>query len=140
VAEAMKQVGEAPEERLSVLAGEPGIDPGEAQLLAIAAGEDAVLLSGDKRAIRVVARLAGFADLLHYKICGLEAAALGLCLEIGVNRTRAAMARTGKLDTMLAVCFSAANPSPMNCLKSYIDSFQNEVTPLRLWTPTGVPG
>lgn len=120
---------------LERLAHVPAIDPGEALLFAAAAESGHLVLTGDKRALRAVKDAPGFADALLGRVVVLEAALLGLCDRHGAEVIRGRVAPLLGSDTMIAVCFSPANPDPPAALLSYFHAFATDVAPMALWTP-----
>jgi len=117
----------------------PAIDPGEAQLFAIAAQHSLSLITGDKRALRALKDINGYAEALAGRIIVLEAILLSLCDRLGHDEVRR---RLGPLttDKTLQICFSEGNPDPRIPLASYYRSLVTEVYPLLLWEPhTGGP-
>lgn len=138
LAEPMPEIPPAPEAQLAQLTQVPQIDPGEAQLFAVAAATaDVILLSGDKRALRAVASVPGFGAALSGKVVTLEAALLVVCLHLGDDAVRQAVAGHYATDRVFSICFSSGNSSPQDCLRSYLQGLQGEVEPLKLWLPTG---
>ena len=64
------------------------IDPGEAQLFAAAAEAGLIVVSGDKRGLRALKDVPGFADALASRIVVLEAILLALCDRLGPEDVR----------------------------------------------------
>ena len=111
------------------------IDPGEAQIFAAAAEAGLIILSDDKRALRVLKDVAGFPGALTGRIVVLEAILLALCEHLGPNKVRRRIQALLALDTMVQVSFSTGNPDPRNALQSYFVSLVAELDPLVLWSP-----
>jgi hypothetical protein len=139
LAEGLSAVSAAPSDYLDQLSNLTAVDPGEAQLLAHVAASGDLLLTGDKRALRVVKDLPGLTAALAGKIVLPEAILLALCIQSGDDQIRTAMAPALVLDTMLRTCFSAGNPAPRAGLASYWGCSVRELAPLVLWSP-GVVG
>jgi hypothetical protein len=106
------------------------------QLLALAASESLLLISGDKRALLAVSKVAEVAPMLAGKLVCLEAMMLALCKTLGVDRVRAAVAPHRQIDKVFQVCFSDGG-TPAECLGSYMRDLQESVRPLVLWSPDG---
>jgi hypothetical protein len=138
-AEAMTPTPTASTDWVARLVDVPQIDPGEAQLFAVAAESASMLVTGDKRALVAVAKVAGFADALAGRVVTLEGALLGLCAKLGDEPVRAAVAPLLAKDITLRICFSDSNPTPRPPLVSYFDNLKRDVAPLLLWEP-GRPG
>ena len=113
------------------------IDPGEAQVFAKAAETDALVLTGDKRALQALARVPVLPQALSGRIVVLEAILGVLCQTRGPEAIRAAVRPILHADTVIRMCFSGDNPSPAEGLASYFADLRRQVDPLELWTPTG---
>ncbi len=111
------------------------IGPGEAQIFATAAESRLIVVSGDKRALRALKNVEGFADALVGRIVVLEAVLLALCVRLGHEEVRRHIAPLASSDKMIEVCFSRANPDPPEALLSYYSSLAADVEPLVLWDP-----
>jgi hypothetical protein len=111
------------------------IDPGEAQIFAAAAETGLIVVSGDKRALRVLKDIAGFPEALSGRIVVLEAILLALCDRLGPDEVRRRIHALIPLDTMVKVSFSTGNPDPREALHSYFTSLTAELAPLVLWDP-----
>lgn len=136
LADAQPQVPTAPTEVAALLTGKNNIDVGEVQLLALAASDTLLLMSGDKRALLAVCNVSEVVPLLEGKVVCLEAILLALCRTLGVDRVRAAVAPHRNIDKVFQVCFSDGG-RPVNCLRSYMRDLQESVKPLVLWSPDG---
>jgi hypothetical protein len=116
------------------------IDPGEAQLFAIAAQNTLSLITGDKRALRALKDINGYAEALTGRIIVLEAILLALCDRLGHAEVRRRLGPLTTADKTLMICFSEGNPDPRSALVAYYRSLATEVHPLLLWEPhTGGP-
>jgi hypothetical protein len=124
----------APPKWLDVLTGATDIDPGEAQLVAMAAEAGALLLTGDKRALRSVAKLATLAEALKGVVITFEAILLRMCETMGDAAVRSALSPLAE-DQLVRICFSPGNPDPKAALRSYQENLQEELRPLVLWDP-----
>jgi len=122
-------------EWLDRLVSTPDIDVGEAQLLALTAERGLLLMTGDKRALRAVASVPGFAERLSGRIVVLEAVLLALCRSKGTEAVRAAVRPIVAIDQSVKIAFSSGNPDCEAALWSYFDDLQRHVLPLQLWRP-----
>lgn len=113
----------------------PDVDPGEAQLLALAAGSSVPLISGDKRALAAVKGIPELATALRGHIAPVEAVLFALCDKIGAEALRGKMRSVTALDKMMAVVFSPGNDSVQGALASYVKNAEEELAPLVLWRP-----
>ncbi len=113
------------------------IDPGEAQIFAAAAESRLLVLSNDKRALRALKDVEGFADALAGRIIVLEAILLALCDHLGVETLRRRFNELVELDKVVKVCFSIDNPDPKAALLSYFNNLVAELAPLVLWNTHG---
>ncbi len=134
-AEGIACIDPASAEWLDRLTPVPEIDPGEAQLLATAAQQSLLFLTGDKRALRAVKSVMGFAEALSGRVIVTEAVLAALCDRIGSAEVRRRIQPLAAIDTMVKVCFSEGNPDPPSALASYLDRLSAEVSPMALWTP-----
>ena len=140
IAESLSILEQASSEWLDRLTPIPAIDPGEAQLFALAAEKGITLVSGDKRAIQALRNVPGFADRLESRIVVLEAALLGVCRAYGSALLQARIEPLRMHDTMVQIAFSPGNPHPEAALESYLDNAVIEATPIALWRPPGLGG
>lgn len=85
-AESIPVMPDAPAKWLDLLAAATDVDPGEAQLVAMAAEARASLLTGDKRALRTVASIATLPEALTGRIVSLEAVLLRMCETIPLRQ------------------------------------------------------
>jgi hypothetical protein len=111
------------------------IDPGEAQLFAVAAKHEFLVLSGDKRALLALKDIHGFPLALQGRIAVIEAVLLALCKSLGPEILRQRLQPVLKLDKMIGICFSPGNSNPPEALESYYKSMSADVVPLELWKP-----
>jgi len=133
-AEEIDVIPEASPEWLEPLAESRDIDPGEAQLFAVAAQKKLSVLTNDKRALRAVARVEAVRAALDGRIVSLEAMLSRLCDAMDLAQLRTALASL-EHDQLVRICFSSGSPDPREALRSYLDSLQEEVSPLMLWGP-----
>lgn len=122
---------------LDKLTAVEAIDPGEAQIFAVAAEQGVPFLSGDKRALRAVKGIPNYVTALENRAVVMEAALLALCDKIGHEEVRSRLTPLVAIDGMIAVCFSSGNPDPSTALMSYYQALKEEVAPLILWNPRG---
>jgi len=113
------------------------IDPGEAQMYAVAATGSMLVLSGDKRALRALAGVQGLSGALAGRVVVLEAILIVLCESLGVDVVRGRIQLAALNDIMLCVCFSPGNPDPHTALLAYYGELVSEVGSLVLWSPLG---
>jgi len=118
---------------LNVLKPYTQIDPGEAQLLALAAEHGAFLLTGDKRALQEVRNIPELVRALAGRIAVPEAVLLALCAVHGDEAVRSAAIEAAPLDTMFRVCFSKSEQEPRLAVRSYLDDTRAKLRPLELW-------
>lgn len=111
------------------------IDPGEAQLFALAAEKRLAVITGDKRALRALKDVPGFAGALADRIVVLEAILIALCARLGPTVVSAQVQPLITHDSMIRVCFSPSNPDPKDALLSYYQNLVTELNPLVLWHP-----
>jgi hypothetical protein len=135
IAESLPIVGHASSEWLDRLAHISAIDPGEAQLFAVAAENRITVLSGDKRAIQVLKNVPEFAEHLGSRIVVLEAALLGVCRVHGTNLVEMRIGPLKMHDTMVNIVFSPGNPDIEAALESYLNHAAAEAAPIDLWRP-----
>jgi hypothetical protein len=133
VAEGMPTVPASTGEWLDKLIAAEGIDPGEAQLIAVSIDHGLHLLSGDKRALRVAKSIDGLAAALAGRVVVLEAILLALCYRLGTTEVSRRVAAIRGRDAMIDICFSPANSDPRGALQSYFNNLAAEVNPLVLW-------
>lgn len=135
IAESMPVVGQPTDVWLNKLTPIPAIDPGEAQILAAAAESGIIVVSGDKRALRALKNVAGFAESLTGRIATLDAILLALCDQLGADVARRRVQALMTFDKTVAICFSAENADPRSALVSYYEDLRSDLHPLVLWDP-----
>lgn len=111
------------------------IDPGEAQIYALAATNESTVLSCDKRALRALKNIPEYVGALRKRIVVLEAVLIALCDSLGAEEIRIRIQPLLAHDKMVQICFSPENPSPQEALNSYYRSARAELEPLDLWNP-----
>jgi hypothetical protein len=111
------------------------IDPGEAQIFAAAAESDMIVISGDKRSLRALKGVEGFAEALAGRIVVIEAILLILCDRLGQEPVRRQVAPLVASDNVVRICFSEENLDPRKGLSSYYTALAADVEPLVLWNP-----
>jgi hypothetical protein len=127
---------EAPSlEWLNKFASVSGVDPGEAQLLAKAADDGLLLITGDKRALMAARSVEGLAAAVDRRLVSLEAVLLAHSRAFGAEEIRRRVKPIREVDTTVAMCFSDANHDPGEGLRSYLADLAFAVDPLRLWRP-----
>jgi hypothetical protein len=134
LAESFSQIGPASSEWQDQLTTVDGIDVGEAQLFAVAAEFQWLVISGDKRALRTL-KLSTLYSRLNGRVVCLETLLLALCEKYGVEEVQKRMTRATEFDTALKICFLSS--SPIEGLRSYEASLKQQVDPLVLWTQGG---
>jgi len=113
----------------------PTINPGEAQLFAVAAQAGVIVITGDKRSLLALKDIDGYPEALAGRIVVLEAILLALCNRLGHEEVRRRLSSLTGKDRILQVCFSVGNSDPRSALESYYRDLVAEVYPLRLWEP-----
>ncbi|TKJ40668.1 hypothetical protein CEE37_06810 [candidate division LCP-89 bacterium B3_LCP] len=112
------------------------IDPGEAQIIAVAAESRLLVITGDKRALLALKSIANVATVLAGRIITIEAILILMCDQFGQEYVRERVRVISSFDTMIEVCFSTGNPEPREALLSYYQNLVVEVDPLILWNPS----
>jgi hypothetical protein len=135
LAEQMQTIPAADTTWLDPLSSVEAIDPGEAQLFAIAARNNVSLITGDKRALRALKGINGYAETLAGRIVVLEAILIALCNRLGHSEVRRRLGSLTTTDKTLMICFSEGNLDPRSALAAYYRSLVAEVNPLLLWEP-----
>jgi len=135
IAESMPVMRQPSPDWLDKLIPIEGIDVGEAQLFAAAAESSLLVVSGDKRALRALKGVDGFASALAGRIVVLEAILLVLLDHLGAEVLRKRVEPIARIDRVVQVCFSSGNLSPRDALISYYESLAAELDPLVLWDP-----
>lgn len=135
VAKSMEVIPEGDASWLDRLTPVQDIDAGEAQLFSSAAQNHLLLMTGDKRALRALKNITGYAEALAGRIVVLEAILLALCDRLGSIEVRRRLSPVTATDKALMVCFSTGNLDPRDGLESNYRSLAAEVQPLALWIP-----
>lgn len=137
IAEALPVVPAPPSQMASLLTGRDDVDPGEVHLLSVAANEDVLLLTGDKRALKAVSSEPFIVSKLTGKVVSFEAILLALVHSKGDAFVRKRLRERLSTEKMVVSCFSDGNPSSASCLESYFKDLRQTVQPLILWAPEG---
>ena len=111
------------------------INPGEAQIFAVGADTDLLVMTGDKRAVRALTAIPELIESLSGRIVVFEAILLALCGWLGPEIVRQRIQRLSNVDRLVQVCFSSGIPDPMVGLNSYYNDLAAELQPLVLWNP-----
>lgn len=135
IARTMRPLKDPGGELLDVFTRNGDIDPGEAQLFAAAVGHDVLVLTGDKRAVRAVAKIGQVGGSLGGRIVAFEAVLLALVNVLGVDVVRERVQVIRDYDHVVRVCMSPENANPVEALTSYYRHLAAEVHPLELWSP-----
>lgn len=120
---------------LDKLASVQAIDPGEAQIYALAAANETTVLSSDKRALRALKNIPDYVEALSGRIVVLEAILIALCARLGAVEVKRRIQPLVAHDKMIQICFSPENFAPQEALDSYYRSLTEELKPLVLWNP-----
>ena len=137
IANAMPAFPDASVSWLEKVTGVVDIDPGEAQVFALAAEHGQPFVSGDKRALKALKGINEFIPALDGQVVTMEAVLLALCGSMGQSHVRERVSPLIGLDRMVALCFSPSNPNPTEALSSYFRDLQATLVPLQLWKPRG---
>ena len=135
LADDMAAIPRAKDATLEPLVAIDAIDPGEAQLFAVAKELDLMILSGDKRALHALKHVPDFSRALSGRIVVLETVLLALLEKLGTDILRRRVAPLIPRDVMAKSCFSSHSVNPSECLHSYYRHLAKGVHPLRLWAP-----
>jgi len=122
-------------EWLDKLTAIQSIDPGEAQIFALAAQHQFVVICGDKRALNALKDVDEYSEALAGRIVVLEAILIALCDRLGTDELRRPLAVLSNHDKVVQICFSSGNPDPREALDSYFRDLTQELAPLTLWSP-----
>ena len=123
----------ASEEWLDLLAAVPSIDPGEAQLFALAAEHRIRVLTGDKRALEALAKVSPIHAHIEGRIVSLEAVLAGLTKEKPEVELRPKGLILGQYDQMARAVFASKGSDLGEALNSYTRDLESKVKPLVLW-------
>jgi hypothetical protein len=137
VANAIPLVPDPPVAWLERLIGVDAIDPGEAQIIGVAAEKMQPFISGDKRALHALKGISDFVRALEGRVVVIEAVLLALCDEMGDENIRQRVGPLVVVDRVASVCFSEGNQSPSDALLSYFRDLEANLAPLQLWSPRG---
>lgn len=140
IAESIPIVDQASNKWLDLLTDIHDIDPGEAQILSVAAESGLLVLTGDKRALRSINNIREFTEALAGRIVVLEAILIALCNRHGNEYVRQRIQAVSSLDIMINICFSPTNSDPQEALLSYYRSLTAELKTLVLWNPNSRGG
>lgn len=106
----------------------PGIDPGEAILFAYAAGEpEAVIVTGDKRAMRALFAASEAADVvaaLTGRVLCIETLLAGM-VEQDFALTQTRVRANDGVDKALTAIFGVVAPTALASVREGLDSYQN---------------
>ncbi|MFN7942434.1 MAG: hypothetical protein U0X73_12620 [Thermoanaerobaculia bacterium] len=135
IAQALPVLPQPSDEWLDKLVPIEDVDVGEAQLFAAAAEFGLVVVSGDKRALRALKDVDGFAPALAGRIVVLEAVLLALLDQTGTEALRERIGPIAAVDSVVRISFSSESEDPRVALVSYFESLRAELKPLVLWDP-----
>lgn len=120
------------------LVGQHEIDPGEAVLFGAAAAEpDALVVTGDKRAIRALSGLPTLSSLLCGRVVCLEALVLRLIAARGIGFVAKRIEPALAFDGALRNSFTAGDPT--EGLRSHFSALQANVTTGLLYSAGVLP-
>lgn len=121
---------EADSELLDTLLGFPGIDAGEALLIAYTCRQDgAILLTGDKRAVAALSstdELRDIACILAERICVLEVL-FKLLINADFEKTQRLVRGKPDVDKALKNIFGANSPASLQSVQEGLDSYINHL-------------
>lgn len=129
----MPIIGEAESTWADALVGIPDIDPGEAQLFALAAQASARIMTGDKRALRKIKDIELIRSRIQGKVIVLEGILIALCERFGSSQISERIKPTKKFDRTVEICFH--NNDPLSGLRSYYSDLANQLKPMTIWDP-----
>jgi hypothetical protein len=118
---------------LDVLADEPSINPGEAQLFALAAERRIRVLTGDKRSLDALAKITAIHPSLAGRVVTLEAVLRGMASNIPEAQLRHKGKVLGQRDQMAKAVFASEGSDLGEALDSYIRDLAARAKPLELW-------
>jgi hypothetical protein len=118
---------------LDVLSAESSIDPGEAQLFALAAEHDIRILTGDKRALEALAKVSDIHSHLSGSVVTLESVLTGLNEQLPETLLRQKGKVLGEHDQMAKAVFGSTASNLGEALDSYLRDVESRTQPLRLW-------
>ena len=105
VAEAIPAAPEASVAWLDRMVALPDVDPGEAQIFAVAAEAGIHVITGDKRSLRGVSCVPDLIAAPDRHVVTMEALLITLCARLGKEEMRRRMSAVAGLDTTLASAF-----------------------------------
>lgn len=129
----MEATPDANPEVLDRLIGLPLVDPGEAQLLALAVSNGDYLFTGDKKSLKAIKDMSDIAKALSGRIVILETLLMAMCDEHGPEWLRERIQPLRTHDRVVEVCFTEATIDPRVPLRSYVDFEKAALAPLILW-------
>lgn len=118
---------------LDALTAESSIDPGEAQLFALAAEHGIRILTGDKRALEALAKVYGIHPHLSGNVVTLEAVLTGMAEQMPDEQLRQKGSVLGQHDQMAKAVFASVGSDLGEALHSYLRDVESRAKPLRLW-------
>lgn len=120
---------------LDKLAQVPEIDPGEAQLFAVAAERGSWIATGDKRSLSALARIPDYVAATSGRIVIPERVLITLCCELGVAEMHKRIQPVTAIDKVVRICFSENPGDPPSALLSYSNDAEISLSPLTFWKP-----
>jgi hypothetical protein len=135
IARCIPAMSPAGDDWLERFIGIPAIDPGDAQIFAVAAEYGMMVLTGDKRALRALKNVSGIPTALSGRIVVFEAVLLALCDRLGAAELRRRIQPLVTSDQVVRICFSNPDSDPYEGLRSYFQHLAAELSPLVLWHP-----
>lgn len=120
---------------LTMLATQPGIDPGEALLIAQIAEHGGWVVSGDKRCLIPLSGIPDLHPKLDHRIATIEGVLLALSVHKNPEEMRDSIRRVRPYDTSIDICVLPNGLPSIEGLRSYHCDAANKALPLRLWTP-----
>lgn len=118
---------------LDVLSAEFSIDPGEAQLFALAADQGIRILTGDKRALEALAKVSSIHPYLSGRVVTLEPVLMGLANRMPDEELRRKGKVLGQHDSMARAVFASVGSVLCEALDSYMRDLESRTKPLELW-------
>ena len=118
---------------LDELSAESSIDPGEAQLFALAAEHEIRILTGDKRALEALAKVSDIHPHLSGNVVTLESVLTGLHEQLPETQLRQKGKVLGQHDQMAKAVFGSTASDLGEALNSYLMDVESRTQPLRLW-------
>jgi hypothetical protein len=135
IAQSVTAMDEPSEAWLEPLVANPAIDVGEAQIYALAAEHESLVLTGDKRSVVEVSKLPQFRQRLDGRVVTLEAVLLGLAGTMTEADLRSGGSLLARYDSMARAVFSSPESSLKEGLESYLGDLQRKAGPMALWRP-----